>query len=271
MSSTLSAHSPKFESKLVSVDTLRALPTPLALGRHHKPVPHAVLVDTVHREIERRGYMVGREQLALGRNGAALFGVMDLVPTAFDLVPVNPNTGVSVLATRGMSFGIRNATDGSLAIRAVAGTRVFVCDNLAMSGSMFALSRKNTTRLDLADAVATGFDRFLQHSSALSLEIARLQSTPMDDRQAKVLIYDVFASGILPYRLLPDVHRFYFNTDAVERPDCEPRSLWGLHNACTRAIQDLTPARLFGASIALGCHFDIDSADPIDVEAIAVN
>lgn len=263
MSSTLSAHSPKFESKLVSVDALRALPAPLALGRHHKPVPHAVLVDTVHAEVTRRGYTVEREQLALGRNGAALFGVMDLQPTG---------TGNALAdLSRGMSFGLRNATDGSLAIRAVAGARVFVCDNLAMSGSMFALSRKNTTRLDLADAVATGFDRFLQHSSALSLEIARLQSTSMNDRQAKVLIYDVFASGILPYRLLPDVHRFYFNTDAADRPDCEPRSLWGLHNACTRAIQDLTSARLFGASIALGRHFDIDSADPIDVEAIAVN
>lgn len=271
MSSTLSAQSPKFESRLVTIDALRGLPAPLALGRHHKPVPHAVLVDTVHAEIARRGYAVSREQLALGRNGAALFGVMDLVSAGhtpsgvLEAMPYDPS-----IDGRGISFGLRNATDGSLAIRAVAGTRVFVCDNLAMSGSMFALSRKNTTRLDLGDAVATGFDRFLQHSTALSIEINRLQATPMNDRQAKVLIYDVFASGILPYRLLPDVNRFYFELDET-RPDCQPRSLWGLHNACTRAIQDLTPARLFGASIALGRAFDIDSADPIDVEAVSVN
>lgn len=268
MSSTLSAHSPKFESRLVTLDALRALPAPLALGRHHKPVPHAVLVETVHQEIECRGYTVQREQLALGRNGAALFGVMDLVPH----IELSAMLDARALQRdgRGMSFGFRNATDGSLAIRAVAGTRVFVCDNLAMSGSTFALARKNTTRLDLGDAVATGFDRFLTHSQALSLEIARLQATPMNDRQAKVLIYEVFSTGTLPIRLFDDVNRFYFNTDGADRPDCEPRSLWGIHNACTRAIQDLSPARLFGASIALGKAFDIDSADPIDVDAVSV-
>ena len=38
---------------------------------------------------------------------------------------------------------------------------VMGCDNLALSGQIFAFKRKNTTGLDLGHAIATGFDRFL--------------------------------------------------------------------------------------------------------------
>lgn len=246
MSSTLSAHSPKFQSALTTLENLTTLPTPVSLGRNHKPVPHAVLVNALHQEIERRGYNVQREQLALGKKGAALFGVIDIEP----VVP-----GIDVRGgERGISLGFRNATDRSMAIRGVAGQRVFVCDNLAMSGETFAISRKNTTGLDLHDAVARGFDKFIAHIGALDFEIARLQSKYLSDGEAKCIIYDVFAAGIVPVRLFDDVERFYFHpTD--EQTDCQPRNAWGAANAFTRAIQDLTPTRLFSASQAIGKHF----------------
>lgn len=249
MSSTLTAHSPKFESKLTSYDALTRLPHPPSLGNAHKPVPHHALVEAIRMEAGQRGYMVKREQLALGKKDAALFGVIDLEPT----VPV-----ISASGDRGMSFGFRNSTDRSMAIKAVAGERVFVCDNLAMSGSMFAMERKNTTGLDLHDAVARGFDKFLIHIVALDIEIVRLEETTLTDDEAKRTAYDVFAAGVVPIRLFDDVERFYFHpTD--DMTDCLPRTLYGLHNAFTRALQDLTPVRLFGASVALSKQFGIKS------------
>jgi hypothetical protein len=259
MSSTLSAHSPKFHSKLVTLDALRALPEPQALGRMHKPVHHAALVDSIHREIDNRGYLVTREELALAANQAALFGVMDLVPKD-DQVNLVGNQ------ERGMSFGFRNATDQSMAIKAVAGARVFVCDNLALSGSMFAMERKNTTGLDLGDAVARGFDKFLDHARVLEVSITRLQMTRLTDGMAKELIFDIFSLRVLPSRLFDDVDRFYFKpTD--ETPDCQPRTYWGLHNACTRAMKDLSPVRGFHANVALGNVFGM-KADVIDAEVV---
>lgn len=271
MSSSLSASSPKFQSQLASLDTLRNLPLPQSLGQRHKPVPHPVLVDAIHAEIERRGYSVGREQLALGKKGAALFGVTDLVPTvpvvsaegAALTIEVPDIVSTELAATglvkhddRGLSFGFRNSTDMSMAIKAVAGARVFVCDNLTMSGEMFAISRKNTTGLDLHEAVARGFDKFLKHASILDLQIERLQGTLLSDGEAKQVAYDVFAAGVVPVRLFDDVERFYFHP-AEDQTDCAPRSLWGLHNAFTRAMQDLTPVRLFSASVALGQQFQL--------------
>jgi hypothetical protein len=265
MSSTLSAHSPKFESKLVTLEQLRALPEPQALGRMHKPVAHVALVDGIRREIHNRGYMVKRQELALAANQHALFGVMDLVP-ADDLANIVGNQ------ERGLSFGFRNAVDQSMAIKAVAGARVFVCDNLALSGDMFALERKNTTGLDLGDALAGGFDRFLEHAQILEVQVMRLVSSPLSDGKAKETIFDIFAARIVPVRLFDDVERFYFRpTD--ETPDCQPRSLWGLHNAFTRAMKDLSPVRGFRANVALGNAFGIkaDGGEIIDTTAVVVN
>lgn len=259
MSSTLIAHSPKFDSKLVSLDALRALPEPVALGRMHKPVHHATLVDAIRGEANSRGYLVKREQLALAANTAALFGVMDLAPKD-DLANIVGNQ------ERGLSFGFRNAVDQSMGIKCVAGARVFVCDNLALSGSMFALQRKNTTGLDLGDALAGGFDKFLEHAQVLDISIARLQARILGDGDAKAIIFDIFSARVLPSRLFDDVDRFYFKaTD--ETPDCQPRSLWGLHNACTRAMKDLSPVRGFHANVALGNLLGVKS-DVIDGEVV---
>lgn len=250
--STLALHNPKFDAKLTTLDALRTLPAPVAMGTYHKPVPHATLVDAIHGEIDKRGYQVGREQLALAAKRNALFGVIDLAPKAAIA------EGMLRTGERGLSFGFRNATDQSLALRAVAGSRVFVCDNLALSGSMFAMERKNTTGLDLGDAVARGFDKFLAHAEVLEIEITKLSAKVLTDGAAKQIVFDVFAARIIPVRLFDDVEQFYFHP-ADDMLDCQPRTAWGLHNAFTRAMKDLSPVRGFGANVALGNFFGLQS------------
>ncbi len=81
----------------------------------------------------------------------------------------------------------------------------------------------------------------------------------MTDTRAKEVIYDAVAQDVVPARLLPKIHGFYFRpTD--ERPDCQPRTLWGLHNAFTRALQELKEARAWKASSDLGRLFGLVSA-----------
>lgn len=263
MGSSLTLHNPKFDSKLVSRGALINLPEPEAMGLRHKPVPHCVLVDAIADEIDRRGFNITREQLALGSKGQAIFGVMDLTPKA-EMVLTETNFN----RERGMSFGFRSSTNQVLSIQAVAGTRVFVCDNLALSGNMIAIQRKSTTRLDLGEALASGFDKFLQHSEEITISIERLAGTVLSDSRAKEMICDLFMAESLPTRLFDDVTRFYFKP-LDSQPDCQPRSLWGLHNACTRAAKDLPPASHFRASVRLGRAFDLTSK-PIGDTAEAV-
>lgn len=232
----------------VGFEDLRALPDPMALGAHHKPVRHDVLVETIRAEVAARAMVVTREQFGLGHKGAALFAVMDLVQAQTSLVPSGESTGISL--------GFRSANDQSLAIRMVAGARVFVCDNLVLSGETFAISRLHTTGLDLVAAVRTGFDRFLTQGQKLADQMTVLEFTALAETEAKALIFDLFSQAVLPMKLFDDVDRFYFHpTD--ETPDCQPRTKWGLHNAITRSIKALRPVPAFETTVRVGKFFGL--------------
>lgn len=232
---------------------LEILPPPPSLGPWHKPVPHSELVAAIRAEAERRELIVRREVFGLSRDGAKLFATMDLArpgdsPRSIEL----PGSETD----RGMMLGFRSANDQAFKLSGVAGSRVFVCDNMALSGDMFAWDKKHTTGLDLIEMIKRGFDRFLGQFKLLDLTLKRLEATPLNDGEAKVRIYDAFAAGVVPSRLFDDVHQLYFEpTD--ETPDTKPRTVMGLHNAFTRAIKQLSTTRAFAASIALGRVFGL--------------
>lgn len=234
-------------STLATETELDALPEPVRRGNVHTPVPHGLLVKAIKVAAEARGYEVTRGKYALGRNAQRMFGVLDLVPP-----------GVGNPEDRGVALGFRNSTNSRFGITVVAGSRVFVCDNLALSGDLIALKRRNTSGLDLEEAMLDGFDRFIAHVRVFDRQIERLQATPLTPAMAKQQIYDLFAHRVLPLRLFQDVTRYYFRPDD-EMTDCRPRSLWGLHNSCTRALKKLTPTRAFHANIALGQTFGLQA------------
>jgi hypothetical protein len=261
MSSTLCVHNSKYSAKLTPYADLARLPVPAPLGPHHKPVPHVRLIDTLHMEIAHRGYSIAREQFALGADGHALFGVIDLES--------HDESGLTAKG-RCLSFGFRNSTDMSMGIRGVAGQTVFVCDNMAMNGSTFAIQRKNTTGLDLGLAIGTGFDRFIKDARTLTLEIDRMAALPLADTDAKTLVYDALRQNVIPSRLFDDVDAFYFEPVKSHAPECEPRTVWGLHNAFTRAMRDLTPTRRFAATVDLGRLFGMGTPQPAQLGALPV-
>lgn len=235
--STLVAHC---GARKVALAELEAMPEPAALGPRHRPLRHDVLVQTIRAEAGRRGFGIAKEEYAIGHQGASLFGVLDF-RCVFD-------------AESGFALGFRSSQDQSLALRGVAGARVFVCDNLALAGSSFAFRRKHTSGLAIDEAVRAGFDRYEQETTKLAGHIARLRETPVTDTRAKELIYDAVAGDVVPARLLRPVHSYYFDP-ADDRPDCAPRTLWGLHNSFTRAVQVLPPTRAWSASSDLGRLF----------------
>src|SRR5262249_20324707 len=120
--------------------------------------------------------------------------------------------------------------------------------------------RKNTTGLALGDAIAMGFDRFLQHARTLERQIERLSGTTLQDGRAKQIVFDVFNAHIVPVRLFDHVSRAYFHP-SDDHPDCQPRTAWGLHNAFTRAMRDLTPLRQFRATQGVGRAFGLGASD----------
>ena len=66
----------------------------------------------------------------------------------------------------------------------------------------------------------------------------------------------MFAARILPLRFFDDVDRAYFRPEATWT-DCQPRTLWAVHNACTRVARALPLNVKLQATTRLGRLFGL--------------
>ena len=248
------------ETDRVTRDTLRVLPLPQPLSPRHRPVPHIELVEALQEQLVRRGLAISCEQLALRRDGQRLFGTMDLAWQA----------RASAATEEGLALGLRQGNDLSYAIEIVTGQRIFVCDNLALYGEVIAVRRKHTSGLRLAEELSAGLDRYLEYVGRLVDGIATLKQRAIETAEAKRAIYDVFAQRILPLRFFDDVDRAYFRPEAGWT-DCQPRTLWAVHNACTRVARELPLNVQLQATTRLGRLFGLGRTreEPSDLDRTA--
>jgi hypothetical protein len=208
----------------------------------HRPIGHADLVDMLEGALGRAGLFVEREQYAVQRGGLVLFGTMDL-----------RNGGSSAGPGTGLALGFRHGNDKSMALRCVAGARVFVCDNMALSGqsTVFRVLHRHGVVNVLRQSLDRYFGEYDQQITMLKDRFGVWQASPVTDVVAKSIVYDAITDGLIPSRLLDDIDTNYFRAAELKYEDCAPRSLWGLHNSFTRAFKALNPAPAFTAQLGL--------------------
>lgn len=217
--STLCAHA---GAHRVTLAELRTLPDPEKLGRIHTPVRHDVFVDGLLSAILTRGLEVTKQEFAVMRGGAKLFGVIDFASKDSEM---------------GHCLGFRHGNDRSMRVRIVAGQRVFVCDNMALSGDEVVMNRLHTNTFDILNESIASIDKYLEARDRITHEVIEMKQAKLSDADAKMLIYNaVVQNDVLPLRMLPSIDRWYFKG---ETEDVRPRTAWGLHNAFTRTIQEL--------------------------------
>jgi len=231
------------DTDIVSRAELRALPM-LEPTRTFKPIPHIELVDMLELVLRENQIRIEEERFALRRDGSVLFGVLLLA--------------YGETADGRAALGLRTANNKTMSIQLCAGLSVFVCDNLAFRGDMIALKRKHTSGLNLRIELAGAILRFQEHFGRLAGEVEHLKARALPDVEAKAMIHDAFASGLMPVRFLPEVSQGYF---APELPEFEPRNAWSLHNAFTGAAKSMPITTRLPAIQALGKFFGM-SADP---------
>ncbi len=235
---TLMSH---VDTDIVTRDQLRTIPAPIPTATW-RPVPHIELVDMLDRTLEESHMRIREEQFAVRRDGSVLFGVLQL---AYG----ENGDGIAAL-------GLRTANNKSMSIQICAGLSVFVCDNLVFRGDLIALKRKHTSGLDLREELALAVVRFQEHFGRLTREIGELKERALLDTEAKAVMHDVFAKGLMPLRFLPEVSRAYFEP---EIPDFEPRNAWSLHNAFTAAAKEMPMSTRLPAIQAVGKLFGMSN------------
>jgi hypothetical protein len=200
---------------------------------------------------------VDREQYSVAREGARLFGTLDLLPT----------TGRSLTdgMDGGMAVGLRHSNDAAFALGVIAGVRVFVCDNLCFSGGSALLRRKHTTGLDLELEVHRGMDRAFGSYRDLTCLLENLKNTPLTDEQAKLAIYSLVLDGeVLAPSQLGKVHDWYFHPEEIASEadlargldDVAQRSGYGVMSAVTRVTRDFAPHRQQDVGVELASYLE---------------
>ena len=236
-------------STRVTQAELAQLPDPQPLGRYHRPVRHDYFVAQLISSLADRGYQVSQAQYAIGKQGSRLFGTLDLAST-YTLSGVG---GV------GLAVGFRHANDQSMGYRMVAGARVFVCDNMALSGETALLSCRHTLHTDISMRIMDSVDHLVESYATLDRNLARLQTHSLEQDAAKVLIYDAFMrEQVMAPQYLDRVHEWYFNAKE-DAPDCAPRTLWGLNNAFTRVVKEMpSPSLAYAVGCKVGQYFGLN-------------
>jgi hypothetical protein len=237
----MEGHLSHAQSQLVTRAELMTIPPPPGTPTW-RPIAHGDLLVAVERQLVARGIGILGQKFAIQREGARLFAVLDLSLE---------NTGEFCAA-----MGIRTANDRSMALEIAVGIKVFVCDNLAFAGDLIALRRKHTAKFDLDADIARAIGRYEAHLLAFQRSIAGIRETPLADQHANALICEAFRREILPVRYFKRVTDTYFDPTPT-MTDVHPRTLWGLHNAFSRAIREMAPATAFQATTELGKFFGL--------------
>src|SRR6266849_6106867 len=229
------------DTDLVTRAQLQNVPTPEATDTF-KPIAHIELIDMLDRVLNQQSIDIRNEQFALRRDGAVLFGVLELAygETA---------DGIAAL-------GLRTANNKSMSLQICAGLSVFVCDNLVFRGDLIALRRKHTSGLHLKQELTLAVIRFQEHFGRLTDEIDGLKRQNLADIEAKALIHDVFAQAVMPVRFLPEVSKQYFEP---QHAAFEARTAWSLHNAFTGVAKEMPMSTRLPAIQSIGKLFGMSN------------
>jgi hypothetical protein len=184
------------------------------------PVKHSTVIDTVQQALAAAGFGVRRATFALQSGDHRMFGTLDL---SSELAP-----GVT------LAVGVRNSANKSFPLGFCAGSRTFVCDNLAFRSDL-TVTKKHTKNAQLrfegeiARAITT-LAAFRLHEAE---RVAALQRLTVTDQAAEAIMLRAFEAGLVSARLLPQVIAEW------RRPSLEafrPRTGWSLFNAFTTAL-----------------------------------
>lgn len=232
------------DTNLVTRETLRALLAVIGTDSF-KPVAHIELVETLERKLNDRDIQIIREQYAISKDGMKLFGTLDLTLN-----------GVEGMAA---SLGMRTANNRAMALQMIAGMRVFVCDNMTMSGETIILRRRHTSGLNLIDELVEALNQYETHYRKLKADIGDLRGYVMNDIAAKVLIHDIFAQQIMPVRYMPEVSNVYFDkfvtSDEPKYAAFSDRSAWSLLNSFTEVAKAMPLTTRMDATQQIGATF----------------
>lgn len=199
------------------VEDLVVIPVPERTPTY-TPISHENLLGHIYRALVANKLTMIREQYALAREGKQMFGVID----------VRNGNGKP---DWGIAIGLRNSYDKSIAVGAVAGQRVFICDNLAFYGEV-QLRQKHvgSINLDLPVLVNQLIEDVIGWKEAITVQTDRMKAFPLTDKDAHDLVIRAMRAGVMAAQRVPGIIEGWHKP---EHEDFAARNAWSLYNSFT--------------------------------------
>ena len=225
----------------VSREQLFAVPTPRNTTTWF-PLSHRTILGEVESQLKSVGFTIDEEAHALSHEGARYFGVLSVTSKS------------RAKSDFGWVVGLRNSHDQTYPAGLVAGTRVFVCDNLAFSGEV-RISRKHTRYAyrDLQHLTARAVGRLGDRLRSLDQRVQAYRAEPVADWLAHDLVIRAVDCDAVTTTQVPEVLREW-RTPSHEA--FEPRNAWSLFNAFTEIYKTMNPHTTLQRGEALHGLFD---------------
>lgn len=204
---------------------LAALPLPEARGRYHKPAPYIDFVESVGAALQHVGLEITAEQFGLTKGADRFFGLMEVAP----MIETERDFALMV--------GLRGSHDQSLPRGLAVGSRVFVCDNLAFTGSVTLHTKQTTHMADrLPGMVLEAVETIPGLFEVQDRRYAKYKQTELKPRWGDAALIELVRREVLTPSQLGTAIQEWDEPSHEEHLE-NGKTLWTLHNAVTEAIK----------------------------------
>jgi len=194
------------------------------------PIAHIDLVNTIHTVAGDMlpDHRLVDTQFATSKDGQRLFGLSTWR---------NGETTDDM----GLAVGYRNSYDRSMTVGVAMGARVFVCDNLALSGEMASFKFKHTGDVmrKLNEAIITSLYSARHTFSNVKADAERLAQVEVSTDSGYRFLGSLYGQGVLSANQFSTAGRHWVEP-AYE--DFAPRNAWSLYNSANTGLKS-TPIR----------------------------
>jgi hypothetical protein len=200
---------------LASVDTPVATPT-------WQPIPHLRLVEQVELALNSCQLKIVNQAHCLSQDGWRYFGLMHIRNGREE-------------SDYAWVLGLRNSHDKTFPAGIVAGTQVFVCDNLSFGGEVkFARKHTRFIERDLPNLAARAIARLVEKWQTQEHRIAAYKDRSLYDSEVHDLLVRALLIGAIGSRTMLPVLNQWRNP---AHNDFAPRTAWSLFNAFTETLK----------------------------------
>lgn len=229
-------------------EEVEAVPVP-ERTRTYTPLPHRDVLSEVLRVLPAHDMELEAMSLGLANDGARLFGVIDV------------RNGKNA-PDWGMAIGIRNSYDKAFSLNLCAGSRVFVCDNLAFHGEVM-LRRRHVGPVDheLPALVAGLVADVVDFRDEVAAQVDRLKVAELTDERAHDVMVRAMREGFVVPQMLPGIAKEWHTPS---HPEFEARTAWSLFNAFTEVAKTNSPANQMRRTLQVNGLFNREFAPSVN-------